>query len=281
MPLDMTRSGKKFSIDDGFNLLKLSVRDAEKDNSLRLMVSTYDPMDQIIRDGYYDGGRKVVTFANILKHNAFPLATILDSMLTVGSREMGRPVEIEFAGNLTGANGAPGTVYWLQIRPIVDMKEMLNDEVMDLPDEKTILKSNTALGHGVMDNVCHIVYVKSQNFKPSNNVNIARENRKNKSYLYRAGRVLYSHWTRPMGVERLLIGHTGEMASHLVGASHCRVGPRQLPHRTESRDTLLPKPDLVWRGLFHGQLICWRRLLRRGLPRQPAGSVRVGLFENR
>ena len=173
--LDMTRSGKKFSIDDGFNLLKLSVRDAEKDNSLRLMVSTYDPMDQIIRDGYYDGGRKVVTFANILKHNAFPLATILDSMLTVGSREMGRPVEIEFAGNLTGANGAPGTVYWLQIRPIVDMKEMLNDEVMDLPDEKTILKSNTALGHGVMDNVCHIVYVKSQNFKPSNNVNIARE----------------------------------------------------------------------------------------------------------
>ena len=173
--LDMTRSGKKFSIDDGFNLLKLSVRDAEKDNSLRLMVSTYDPMDQIIRDGYYEGGRKVVTFANILKHNAFPLATILDSMLTVGSREMGRPVEIEFAGNLTGANGAPGTVYWLQIRPIVDMKEMLNDEVMDLPDEKTILKSNTALGHGVMDNVCHIVYVKSQNFKPSNNVNIARE----------------------------------------------------------------------------------------------------------
>ena len=172
--LDMKRSEKNFSIDDGFNLLKLSVRDAEKDNSLRLMVSTYDPMDQIIRDGYYEGGRKVVTFANILKHNAFPLATILDTMLTVGSREMGRPVEIEFAG-LLGTNGNPGTVYWLQIRPIVDMKEMLNDNVMDVPDEKTILKSNTALGHGIMDNVRHIVYVKSQNFKASNNVNIARE----------------------------------------------------------------------------------------------------------
>ena len=173
--LDMNRGEKPFSIDDGFNLLKLSVRDAEKDNSLRLMVSTYDPVDQMIRDGYYDGGRKVVTFANILQHKAFPLASILDSMLTIGSREMGRPVEIEFAGNLVGPGNTPGTVYWLQIRPIVDMKEMLSDEVMDLPDERTILKSNTALGHGVMDNVSHIVYVKSSSFKSSNNVNIARE----------------------------------------------------------------------------------------------------------
>ena len=156
-------------------MLKLSVRDAEKDNSLRLMVSTYDPVDQMIRDGYYDGGRKVVTFANILQHKAFPLASILDCMLTIGSREMGRPVEIEFAGNLVGPGNTPGTVYWLQIRPIVDMKEMLSDEVMDLPDERTILKSNTALGHGVMDNVSHIVYVKSSSFKSSNNVNIARE----------------------------------------------------------------------------------------------------------
>ena len=173
--LDMNRGEKPFSIDDGFNLLKLSVRDAEKDNSLRLMVSTYDPVDQMIRDSYYDGGRKVVTFANILQHKAFPLASILDSMLTIGSREMGRPVEIEFAGNLVGPGNTPGTVYWLQIRPIVDMKEMLSDEVMDLPDERTILKSNTALGHGVMDNVSHIVYVKSSSFKSSNNVNIARE----------------------------------------------------------------------------------------------------------
>ena len=171
----MNRGEKPFSIDDGFNLLKLSVRDAEKDNSLRLMVSTYDPVDQMIRDGYYDGGRKVVTFANILQHKAFPIASILDSMLTIGSREMGRPVEIEFAGNLVGPGNTPGTVYWLQIRPIVDMKEMLSDEVMDLPDERTILKSNTALGHGVMDNVSHIVYVKSSSFKSSNNVNIARE----------------------------------------------------------------------------------------------------------
>ena len=102
------------------------------------------------------------------------IASIVGVFLLVRS-EMGRPVEIEFAGNLVGPGNTPGTVYWLQIRPIVDMKEMLSDEVMDLPDERTILKSNTALGHGVMDNVSHIVYVKSSSFKSSNNVNIARE----------------------------------------------------------------------------------------------------------
>lgn len=173
--LDTKNIKEKFSIDDGFNLLNLSIRDAEKDNSLRLMVSTYDPNDQIIRDGYYAGGRKVVTFANILNHGAFPLAKILDRMLTLGSQEMGRPVEIEFAGTLTSPENAKGTVYWLQMRPIVDTKEMLNDEIMNLPDEQTILKSDTALGHGIMENIRHIVYVKTADFRSSNNSLIARE----------------------------------------------------------------------------------------------------------
>lgn len=42
--LDLKSMGKTFSIDDSFNLLKLSIRDAEKDNSLRWMVSTFDPV---------------------------------------------------------------------------------------------------------------------------------------------------------------------------------------------------------------------------------------------
>ena len=173
--LDLKNTDKSFVVDDGFNLLNLSIRDAEKDNSLRMMVSTFDPYDQMIRDGYYEGGRKVVTFANMLQHNVFPLADILDSMLSIGHREMGRHIEIEFAGNLIGPENKKGTIYWLQIRPIVDTKEMLNDAILDVPDEKTILKSDTALGHGIMDNIHNIIYVKTEGFKASNNLLIARE----------------------------------------------------------------------------------------------------------
>ena len=65
-----------------------------KDGSLKYIASTYDPYDQIIRDGLYPGGRKVITFANILQHDVFPLPRILQLALKYGQQEMRRPVEI-------------------------------------------------------------------------------------------------------------------------------------------------------------------------------------------
>ena len=61
------------------------------------IASTYDPYDQIIRDGLYPGGRKVITFANILQHDVFPLPRILQLALKYGEQEMRRPVEIELS----------------------------------------------------------------------------------------------------------------------------------------------------------------------------------------
>ena len=84
--LDLKNAGDNFSIDDGFNLLKLHVKEAEKDGSLRYIASTYDPYDQVIRDGLYPGGRKVITFANILQHDVFPLARILRWVLRYGQQ---------------------------------------------------------------------------------------------------------------------------------------------------------------------------------------------------
>ena len=92
--------GQNFSLDDGFNLLKLPVKEAENDGSLNYIASTYDPYDMVIRDGIYPGGRKVITFANILQHDVFPLARILQLVQKYGQGEMRRPVEIEFAVNL-------------------------------------------------------------------------------------------------------------------------------------------------------------------------------------
>lgn len=166
---------KPFSVDDSFNLLKLRIHEAEKDNSLRLMVSTFDPYEQIMRDGYYEGGRKVVTFANILQHDLFPLAELLQKMLKFGAEEMGRHVEIEFAANLPDETNKRGIIYWLQIRPIVDTKEMIDDNIVDIDETDVFLKSNSALGHGIMNNMRHVVYVKPESFSSSKNILIARE----------------------------------------------------------------------------------------------------------
>ena len=76
--LDMKRDvGSDFKVDDGFNILNLRVKEAEKDGSLRYIASTYDPYDQIIRDGVYEGGRKVISFCGVLQQDVFPLPEIM------------------------------------------------------------------------------------------------------------------------------------------------------------------------------------------------------------
>ncbi len=168
-----------FSTDDSFNIRKVAISDAYPSGALKYMVSTYDFADGIIRDNDLGKGRKVVTFANILKHKVFPLAQIIDFMLSTGQYEMGRPVEIEFAATIhpdpAKAEGRKATLYWLQIRPIVDKKEMLDDSLMQIPDSDLILRSDTALGHGVMDGVRTVVYVKPEVFDSLRNTETAKE----------------------------------------------------------------------------------------------------------
>lgn len=182
--LDIKDADRSFSVDDGFNIQKIRIQDAAKNGSLKYMVSTFDPQDQIIRDNDCGIGRRVVTFANILQHKVFPLAEIVDFMLSEGEKEMRRPVEIEFAGCIDKKGEMKGNVYWLQIRPIVDRKEMLDEKIMDTASENLILKSTQALGHGMMDGVKDVIYVKTKNFSSFNNSLIAREIEKiNKQYV--------------------------------------------------------------------------------------------------
>ena len=179
--LDMkSGSTSNFSVDDGFNIKKMRIQDAAGNGSLRYMVSTYDVNDGVLRDHDSGTGRRVVTFANILQHGAFPLARAIALMLTEGQKAMGRPVEIEFAGVIGKDESMPlanekGQIYWLQIRPIVDRKEMLDEKIMETADENLILKSLTALGHGMTDNITSIVMVKEEEFSMFNNSLIARE----------------------------------------------------------------------------------------------------------
>ena len=172
--LDLKNKGENFSLDDGFNLLKLPVKEADKDGALQYIASTYDPYDMVIRDGIYPGGRKVITFANILQHEVFPLAKILQLAQEYGQREMARPVEIEFAVTLD-AQKKSGVFYLLQVRPMVDVKADLAEDLNLIPDEKVVLKSFNSLGHGIMEDVHDLIYVKTEGYNAGNNPTIAYE----------------------------------------------------------------------------------------------------------
>ncbi len=172
--LDMKHISEDFKVDDGFNILKLRVKDAEADGSLQYITSTYSPEDHAIYDGLYEGGRKVISFCGVLQQNVFPLPELLQMAMTYGAEAMRRPVEIEFAVNLN--DDRTGELYLLQIRPIVDSKQMLDEDLTTIPDDQCLLRSHNSLGHGVSDDVQDVVYVKTDSsFTASNNPTIADE----------------------------------------------------------------------------------------------------------
>lgn len=181
--LDMKRVGADFKVDDGFNILKLKVKDAENDGALNFIASTYDANDRVIRDGLYDGGRKIVSFNGVLRHGVFPLPELLKLSMHHGADSMRRPVEIEFACTLN--DDRTGEFYLLQIRPIVDSKQVLDQDIMTIPDDKCLLRSHNSLGHGVSDDIVDVVYVKTdENFTASDNPVVAMEvERINKKFL--------------------------------------------------------------------------------------------------
>ena len=181
--LDLKNRGENFSLDDGFNLLKLPIKEAEKNDALQFIASTYDPYNMEIRDGIYPVGRKLITFANILKREDFPLARILQLVQESGQNEMHRPVEIEFAVTLN-AKEKTGTFYLLQMRPMVDVKADLSEDLNRIPEDKVLLKSFNSLGHGVMEDIHDIIYVKTDGFNAGNNPTIAYEiERMNRKFL--------------------------------------------------------------------------------------------------
>lgn len=168
----------KFSVelDEGANLEKKSLQDFADTGALKYMVSTFDHLNDSLKD-YEDGrGRRVATFANILRDKVLPVPEALDFMLKQGQMAMQRPVEIEFAGTISAKpspDGIKAHIYWLQIRPIIDRKNLINDVVLERPDEELILRSTTALGNGMIEGVRTIVYVRPDSFDSMKNVGTA------------------------------------------------------------------------------------------------------------
>ncbi len=173
--LDLQNPPTTFIKDDGFNLLRLRVNAAEPDGTLQYIASTYDPYDQVLRDGIYEGGRKVITFCGVLQQGIFPLPELMQKVMQYGQSEMRRPVEIEFAANINADR--TGEFYLLQIRPMVDNKMYLDEDLTKISDEACLLRSHNAIGHGVMQDIQDIVYVKTDNWSASHNPAIADEMR--------------------------------------------------------------------------------------------------------
>lgn len=162
------------NIDDTINLLKLKIKDAESDSALKLVASTFDYNSHGTSEGMLSPGKRIITFSQVLNHNTFPLAEILETVLEIGQREMGKPVEIEFAVNLDMPKNEPQVFSLLQIRPITGKNETVNLDIDEISRQDTILLSDSALGNGTINNISDIVYVKPESFNAAKSQEITR-----------------------------------------------------------------------------------------------------------
>lgn len=171
--LDLNPESFVPSTDDSINLVKLTIKEIEKHSAFKFVASTYDYQNNIVRAGIHEDGKKLITFSNILFYNTFPLSDIVQHLMQVSQREMGNPVEIEFAVNLDVEKNEPAHFYFLQVRPIVENKEIVHVNVEKINKEETIILSHSALGNGLIDNLYDVVFVKPKSFDPSKNSEIA------------------------------------------------------------------------------------------------------------
>lgn len=173
--LDLRAASFKPSVDDAVNILKLPVKEAGNDGLLKYVASTYDMQDNTLKEGTFLKGKKVITFANILKHRQFPLPEILCDILQTGSKAMSKPIEIEFAVNLDVPKDQPRVFSFLQIRPIVEQRDMSKVNIDVVNKDDAILYSESALGNGEFKGVKDILYVKPDSFNAADSESIAQK----------------------------------------------------------------------------------------------------------
>ncbi len=162
--LSLQKDSFKPSTNDAVNLLKLRIEEADKDGVLRKVSSVYDLQNNMLREGTYIDGKRVLTFSSILKHKKFPLADILNDVLNIGTKAMSNPIEIEFAVCLDNPDDKPDIFSFLQIRPIVEHQEADVTTIGELEKEEVIIFSDSALGNGSIEGLYDIVYIKPDVF---------------------------------------------------------------------------------------------------------------------
>lgn len=156
-------------------LLQLNLKDADYDNVLNHIVSTYHADSDRIDIGYESNGAKVVTFAPILDLEIFPLNKCIRQVLTYCEEALEQKVEIEFALTFDNTLTNPVRFGLLQARPMV-----VSDEVVDLSEEEmngsmVLAASDSVMGNGRKEGIVDIVYVKPDIFEAKNTPKIAAE----------------------------------------------------------------------------------------------------------
>lgn len=146
-------------------LLKLDLTEAERDNNLKFIASTYDPESDRIYPGLAGKGPRILNFSPILQMGQIPLNELIQELLRIAEEAIKKPVEIEFAVTLDSKKGLPARFGFLQIRPMVVSHEKVEIHPDEMEGEDVLVASENVLGNGINKNIQNIIFVKPQKFE--------------------------------------------------------------------------------------------------------------------
>ena len=177
--LDLTQHTPDFGASGATRQYDLKV--AEADGTLALVGSVYAPDDDAIRDDLATPGPRVVSFHNVLRWEALPLAAALKELLALFREGFGGPVEIEFAIDAGNLGHPPPSrrlprkpcLYVLQVRPQATQALEGTVETEGFDESRVLCRTDRSLGHGVIEGIRDIVYVKRSDLQATETPGVA------------------------------------------------------------------------------------------------------------
>ena len=156
-------------------LVEADLKDAEQDNTLGLVASTFQPENDRFVMGTGSPGPRILNFAPLLQLGDIPVNNLVRRLLQVCREGVKAAVEIEFAVTAGSRDGARPRFGFLQVRPMVVSTEAVDIEESELDGEHTLVVSRKTLGNGVLADLTDIIYVKPESFGKEHTSKIASE----------------------------------------------------------------------------------------------------------
>jgi hypothetical protein len=144
-------------------LIQANLMDAEYDNTLKYIASTYDNQSDRINPGINSKGPRIINFAPLLELDQFNLNGIVKTIMQTCETYFGNPVEIEFAVTFPSLTSESAYFGMLQVRPIHVSHETVVIE-SDESGSRCLVTSTNVLGNGTLSSIHDVVYLKPEKF---------------------------------------------------------------------------------------------------------------------
>ncbi|NJL28485.1 MAG: hypothetical protein HC897_11650 [Thermoanaerobaculia bacterium] len=181
--LDMSQDAGEPGADLSRSVRAYDLEVAEADGTLWPVGSVFSAEERQIRDDLSLTGPRIVTFNNLLKHRAIPLAQTVVRLLEIARQGLGCAVELELACELGdwGNPRVPGRprrepeLFLLQVRPIAVPGSTSIKVATHFERADTLCACTRSLGYGVDETICDVVFVRRETWNPAHHKLIAAE----------------------------------------------------------------------------------------------------------